>query len=155
MIYLGAATLMTGGHCFLWYAIGDYPKDRRNPDFALTSTPPTCEPEVHRATSTTHRISLPARAPGGLSREGPAGPRDLDLATSCHPLDRRKKMPDHKYPAQNWLLLPKRPRRPIPRWDDAGADSFPHRRRDRSPYSPLRFRGASPTCCIVPDLRRN
>jgi hypothetical protein len=30
--------------------------NRRNPDFALTSTPPTCEPEVIVQTSTMHRI---------------------------------------------------------------------------------------------------
>jgi hypothetical protein len=37
------------GHCFLWYAIGGGLGNRRNPDFALTSTLPMCEPEVDRA----------------------------------------------------------------------------------------------------------
>ena len=37
------------GHCSLWYAIGGSLGKHRNPDFALTSTLPMCEPEVYRA----------------------------------------------------------------------------------------------------------
>ena len=86
--------------------------NRRHPDFALTSTPPTCEPEVDRADiddasdmSIAHR-HLEAR--GGRDR-----------AATCHPLDRCtiKGMSNDKYPAQNWLLLPKRQRRQISRWE--------------------------------------
>jgi hypothetical protein len=98
------------GHCFLWYAIGDDLRNRRNPDFALTSTLPTCEPEVDRADSTMHRIYRPAPAPGGCGGR--------DRAATCHPLDRCtfKEMSDDKYPGQNWLLLPKCQRRKISRW---------------------------------------
>src|SRR5687768_17262696 len=86
------ATMLTRGHCFLWYAIGDDLRNRRNPDFALTSTLPTCEPEVDRADSTMHRICRPAPAPGGCGGR--------DRAATCHPLDRCtfKEMSDDKYP---------------------------------------------------------
>jgi hypothetical protein len=78
MIYLQATMLIIGGQCFLWYAIGDDLRNRRNSDFALTSTPPSCEPEVHRAdihdaSDISTRTGTWRRVAGGAGRS-----RDLD-----------------------------------------------------------------------------